>query len=74
MKKSNRILILLIVLEAMIFILGRWLIGGLADGSLHASTNAAEASATVFSALGSVAGVIAGVMLVIWFVMRRRGL
>lgn len=74
MKKSTRILILLITLEALILVLGRWLIGGIADGSLHASTSPAEASATVFSILGSVAGVIGGVMLVIWFVMWRRGL
>ena len=74
MKKSTRILILLVVLEALIVALGGWLISGLANGTLHAATTPAEASATVFSVLGSVAGVIAGVCGVIWFVMRRRGL
>ena len=74
MKKSTRILILLITLEALILVLGGWLIGGLADGSLHASTSPAETTATVLSVLGTVAGVIAGVAGVMWFVMRRRGL
>ena len=74
MKKSTRILILLITLEALIVVLGGWLISGLANGTLHAATTPADASATVFSVLGSVAGVIAGVLGVVWFVLRRRGL
>ena len=74
MKRSTRVLILLVVLEVLLLGLGSWLLGGLADGSLHASASPADAAATVWSVLGGVAGALAGLLLVIWFVMRRRGL
>lgn len=74
MKRSTRVLILLAVLQALIFVLGSWLIGGLGDGTLHAATSPADAAAMVFSVLSTVAGVIAGVLGVIWLVIRRRGL
>lgn len=74
MKKSTRILILGLVFEVLLFLLGAWLLNGLATGSLQPTNNAAETGKTILTVLGSAMGVIAGVFGVVWFSLQRKGL
>lgn len=71
MKKSTRILALLIAFEACLGLLWWWLMAGLRSGEFTPSGDAADTAATLSSTIGGAMGVLAGVMLAIWFVLRR---
>jgi hypothetical protein len=73
MKRSNRILILLVVFEVCLAGLWLWLMAGLRSGDLLPSGDPAETVAVVSQTLGTVMGVLGGVLLTIWFVLRRKG-
>lgn len=73
MKRSNRILLVLAVIEFGLAGLWLWLVGSLKSGELQASVDPAEAVATISSTLGGAMGVFAGVCLAIWWVLRRKG-
>lgn len=73
MKRSTRILILLVVFEICLAALWLWLMAGLRSGDLHAAGDPAETVAVVSQTLGAAMGVLGGVMLTIWFVLRRKG-
>lgn len=73
MKRSTRVLILLVVFEICLASLWLWLMAGLRSGDLTPSGDPAEAVATVSETLGMVMGVLGGVMLVVWFALRRKG-
>lgn len=74
MKKSSRLLIALVAIEAVLFGIGAWLIDGLNSGALQPANNEQETAQTIFSVLGSAMGLIAGVAGVAIVTMRRKGL
>lgn len=73
MKRSTRVLILLVVFEICLAGLWLWLLAGLRSGDLTPSGDPAETVATVSQTLGMVMGMLAGVMLAVWFALRRKG-
>jgi len=73
MKRSTRLGIVLVVIEAGLAALWMWLLSGLRSGDLKPSGTAAEAAATVSSTIGGVMGALGGVLLVAIVVLRRKG-
>ena len=72
MKKSSRILILAMALEAMLLGICLWLLSGIANGSLRLAVSEAEAVSTITTIMGGAMGLVAGVLGVTWFVIRKR--
>jgi hypothetical protein len=73
MKPSRRILLLGIFLELMLAGLGWYLLTQIATGGMKTVTSAAEASQTIGSVIGMVMGGLGGLLLVIYFLLKRRG-
>jgi hypothetical protein len=72
MKKSTRVLIAGLVVEALLAGIGIWLLTQLASGSLTPTTSIAETRATIFTVLGGAMGALGGVLIVAWIVAKRR--
>lgn len=73
MKPSNRILIVGILLEAMLFALGGYLLMQISSGGMTTTTSPAEAITTITTVLGTVMGALAGLLLILYIVLKRRG-
>ncbi len=73
MKPSSRVLITGLIIELMLAAIGAYLVMQLKSGAMTASTNVADASATIMTVLGTVMGVLGGLILAIYVVQKRRG-
>lgn len=74
MKRSNRLLIALVVIELLLAGIAMWLLSGISSGSMNTSVPPAEAATTITSTIGAIMGGLAGIIGFAWFVMRRKGL
>ncbi|MBK8374948.1 MAG: hypothetical protein IPL18_08805 [Sphingomonadales bacterium] len=72
MKKSTRILLLLILIEAGLAAIWLWLMHGISSGNLRPATSAADTASTVGSILGGAMGIVLTVFGLTWFVLRKR--
>jgi nitrate reductase gamma subunit len=72
-KPSTRLLIVLLISEALLAGIWIWLVSGIQSGSLKPVGTPAEAIETMSSTMGTVMGVVAGIGLVSIFLMRRKG-
>ncbi|WP_219893708.1 hypothetical protein [Aquisediminimonas profunda] len=73
MKPSKRILILCGVFETLLAALGLYLLAQISSGAMTTTTSPAEAAKTITSVLGAAMGGLGGLMLVMYFVLKRRG-
>jgi hypothetical protein len=72
MKKSVRILVVGIAIEALLAGIASWLLTQMAKGNLVPTTSAADARATIFAVFGGAMGAMGGVMIAAWLVAKRR--
>jgi hypothetical protein len=73
MKRSTRVLLAGVVLEALLGGIGWYLIDELANGNLTASTSQSETVSTITTIIGMAMGGLAGLVAVIYIVLRRGG-
>lgn len=74
MKKSTRLLITFIMVEALLFAIGAWLILSLNNGTLQAANDPKETAQAVLTILGGAMGVFAALVGMTVYSMRRKGL
>ena len=73
MKPSSRVLIAGLIIELLLAGIGAYLILQLKSGAMTASTNVADATATITMVLGTAMGVLGGLILALYFIQKRRG-
>ena len=73
MKPSNRVLIVGMAIELGLAALGAYLLFQLKSGGMTSATSPEEAASMIVSLLGMVMGGLGGLLVVIFFVLRRRG-
>lgn len=73
MKPSKRILILCGVIETLLAALCLYLLAQISSGAMTTTTSPAEAARTITSVLGAAMGGLGGLMLVMYFILKRRG-
>lgn len=72
MKKSTRILIAFVTIEAFLGAIWWWLLSNLQSGNFTAAGDPAETVATVSSIIGGAMGLFGALCLVTWFAAQRR--
>lgn len=73
MRRSTRVLLALLVIEALLAAGAGWLIWQLQTGALQAVKSADASATVVLTQVGGIMGALAGVMLVVAVVLRLQG-